>query len=74
MAEEASEESGLPGISPIGPPPDQAGSGQWAVYDHDLGQFVSGVGDKTTANRAKKDLAGLNGAITDGHKLEVREV
>lgn len=57
------------------PPPEQnKGSGQFAVFDHDLGQFVSGVGDKATASQAKKDLEDHNGAITDGHELEVREV
>jgi hypothetical protein len=50
------------------------GSGQFAVWDHDLGQFVSGVGDKATADQARKDLEAHNGAITDGHKLETLEV
>lgn len=50
------------------------GSGQFAVWDHDLGQYVSGVGDKATATQARKDLGDVNGAVTDGHKLEVREV
>lgn len=58
----------------VQPPEENEGSGQFAVWDHDLGQFVSGVSDKATANRAKKDLEGHNGAITDGHNLETREV
>lgn len=55
-------------------PEQNKGSGQFAVYDHDLGQYVSGVGDKDTATQAKRDLSDVNGAVTDGHKLEVREV
>jgi hypothetical protein len=64
-------------------PPDEAptpepgttkGSGQFAVFDHDLGQFVSGVSNKADATKARKALNGHNGAITDGHKLEVLEV
>ena len=52
-----------------------AGSGQFAVYDVTLGQYVSGVSDKATATKAQKSLAsGKDGAITDGHDLEVREV
>jgi hypothetical protein len=50
------------------------GSGQYAVWDHDLGQFVSGVSDKATTDKARKALSGHNGAITDGHKLETLEV
>lgn len=50
------------------------GSGQYAVFDNDLGQYVSGVGDKATADQAKADLEAHNGAVTDGHDLEVREV
>lgn len=50
------------------------GSGQFAVWDHDLGQFVSGVGDKGTADKARKALEAHNGAITDGHKLSTLEV
>lgn len=55
-------------------PEPNKGSGQFAVWDHDLGQFVSGVSDKKTADAARKDLEGHNGAITDGHNLETREV
>jgi hypothetical protein len=71
------------GVGPVAPPTitpgvkskrPTEGSGQFAVYDHDLGQYVSGVGDKKTATQSKKDLTHHNGAITDGHKLEVREV
>lgn len=50
------------------------GSGQHAVFDVDLGQFVSGVSDKATADKARKALSSHNGAITDDHKLETREV
>lgn len=50
------------------------GSGQWAVFDATLGQYVSGVGDKATANASKKELESHNGAVTDGHDLQVREV
>lgn len=57
------------------PAPEQnKGSGQFAVWDHDLGQYVSGVGDKDTATAAKDTLEDHNGIITDGHQLEVREV
>lgn len=56
------------------PPTQNKGSGQYAVWDHDLGQYVSGVSDKKTADAAKKDLENHNGAITDGHTLETREV
>lgn len=56
-------------------PQANAGSGQFAVYDHDLGQYVSGVSDKDTASKAAKDMGkASDGAITDGHKLEVIEV
>lgn len=50
------------------------GSGQFAVWDHDLSAFVSGVGDKKTAEASKKSLEEHNGVITDGHNLEVLEV
>lgn len=56
------------------PPAPNEGSGQFAVWDHDLGQYVSGVSDKATADKARKSLEDHNGAITDGHKLETREV
>jgi hypothetical protein len=48
--------------------------GQYAVFDNDLGQYVSGVGDKATADQALKDLKAHNGAVTDGHDLVVQEV
>lgn len=54
------------------PPAENAGSGHFAVFSHDFGRFVSGVGDKKTATAAKKAL-GSEGE-TKGHKLEVREV
>lgn len=56
------------------PPEQNKGSGQFTVWDADLGQYVSGVSDKAGANAAKKELESHNGAITDGHTLEVREV
>lgn len=58
------------------PPPENTGSGQFAVWDVELGQFVSGVGDKDTATQMSKDLADAehNGTPLDGHTLEVREV
>lgn len=57
------------------PPPDEnKGSGQYAVWDNDLGQYVSGVSDKATADKARKGLEDYNGAITKGHSLETREV
>lgn len=48
------------------------GSGQFAVYDEDLTQYVSGVSDEATAKKAQTEL-GKDG-ITKGHKLVVREV
>lgn len=61
--------------APVTPePPTNKGSGQFAVWDVDLGQFVSGVSDKATADKARKALSSHNGAVTDGHKLETREV
>lgn len=61
---------------PTEAPEQNKGSGQFAVWNHDLGQYVSGVGDKATATQAKKDLAAAehNGGPLKGHKLEVREV
>lgn len=61
---------------PTQPPEQNTGSGQHAVWDHDLGQFVSGVSDKATAGQMRKDLAKAqhNGGPLEGHKLEVREV
>lgn len=56
------------------PPEQNKGSGQYAVWDQELGQYVSGVSDKAGAGAAKKSLEDFNGAITDGHTLEVREV
>lgn len=50
------------------------GSGQFAVWDHDLGQFVSGASSKADADKARKALKAHNGAVTDGHKLETLEV
>lgn len=55
-------------------PPENSGSGQFAVYDEDLGQYVSGVSSKADADKARKSLESHNGAITDGHKLVTREV
>jgi hypothetical protein len=58
-------------------PPEGAESGH-AVYDVDLGQFVSGVMSKSDANDAAKVLRADppegESRITDGHKLEVRRV
>lgn len=61
---------------PTQAPPEQKGTGQHAVWDVDLGQFVSGVGDKTTATAMKRELgkAAHNGSPLEGHKLEVRQV
>ena len=58
------------------PPEQNKGSGQFAVWNDTIGQYVSGVGDKATATKAKKDLAKAehNGGPLEGHKLEVREV
>lgn len=56
------------------PPAENKGSGHFAVWDNDLGQYVSGVGDKDAAQAALDSLEGHNGAITDGHSLELREV
>lgn len=56
------------------PPEANSGSGNFAVWDVDLGQYVSGVSSKADANTAKKGLEDHNGAITDGHTLQVREV
>lgn len=58
------------------PPPENTGSGQFAVWNATLGQYVSGVGDKATATKMKKELgkAEHNGGPLEGHKLEVREV
>lgn len=50
------------------------GSGQFAVWDYDLGQFVSGVSSKADADKARKGLEAHNGAITDGHQLGTLEV
>lgn len=65
-----------PPDAPTNPPEQNAGSGQFAVWNHDLGQFVSGVSSKSDANAAKKSLAKAehNGGPLEGHKLEVREV
>ena len=56
------------------PPDENKGSGNFAVWDNDLGQYVSGVSSKADASKALKGLEAHNGAITDGHSLEVREV
>lgn len=56
------------------PPEPVKGSGQYAVYDHDLGQYVSGVSDKATTDKARKALEAHNGAVTDDHKLTTVEV
>lgn len=50
------------------------GTGHFAVFDRNLNQFVSGVGDKATANAAKKELESHNGTVTEGHTLDVLEV
>lgn len=59
-------------------PPTNKGSGQFAVWDSTLGQYVSGVGDKAGATASKKALeeseSFFNGAPLEGHTLEVREV
>jgi hypothetical protein len=58
------------------PPAENPGSGQFAVWDQDLGQYVSGVGDQSTAEKALGDLQGEaeDPRITDGHQLSIREV
>lgn len=61
---------------PTEPPAENQGSGQFAVWDHDLGQYVSGVSSKADATKASKAVAKAehNGGPLEGHKLEVREV
>lgn len=58
------------------PPAENKGSGQFAVWDHDLGQYVSGVGDQATANASLDALqaSSEDDRITDGHQLSVLEV
>jgi hypothetical protein len=55
-------------------PPENEGSGHFAVYDETVGQYVSGVGDEKTAAAAKTELEAHNGLATEGHTLTVREV
>jgi len=50
------------------------GSGRFAVFSPELGQYVSGVSDQDTADKAAKSMKADKEAITHGHKLEVREV
>jgi hypothetical protein len=50
------------------------GSGRFSVFDHDLGQYVSGVMSKADATSAAKDMAKDKDATTNGHKLEAVEV
>ena len=45
---------------------------QYAVYDEDLTQYVSGVSNKADAGKAKTELA--KSGITKGHRLTVRKV
>lgn len=58
--------------------PGSTKSGQHAVWDHDLGQFVSGVSSKADAQKAlkslKADKAEHGGLPIHEHKLEVLEV
>lgn len=71
----AETDKGPVNADPTPPPDENPGSGQFAVWDHDLGQYVSGVSNKATADKARRALSGGDdGAITDGHKLETREV
>lgn len=51
-------------------------TGHFAVFDTDLNQYVSGVGNKLTANAMKKELQKSHhgGVPLKDHKLEVREV
>lgn len=56
------------------PPPENEGSGRFAVFSPELGNFVSGVMDKKAATAASKSMKADKEAITHGHKLEVREV
>lgn len=57
---------------------DTAGSGQYAVWNDTLGQYVSGVSNKADADKAlatfKDDGGTINGVPTKDHDLEVREV
>lgn len=46
--------------------------GLYAVYDATLGRYVSGVGDKATADASRAELAKVG--YTKGHKLQVRSV
>lgn len=78
MAEQTPTDPASPTGQPKASVQANEGSGQFAVYDHVLGQFVSGVGDKRTANASLKTLQADaddgQARITDGHKLEVIEV
>ncbi len=76
MTDDTTTTTETPVTAPTPEPSTNKGSGQFAVWNHDLGQFVSGVGDKATATQARKDLtkAAHNGTPQHGHKLEVLEV
>lgn len=68
MADDVQDEQGVRQL------PDATGSGRFAVFDHDLGQYVSGVMGKADATKAAKDMAKDEDAHTNGHKLEAVEV
>lgn len=79
MTEQAPEQT--PEETPVtvpAAPGENKGSGQFAVWDHDLGQFVSGVSDEKTAKASvktlKADKAEHGGVPIHQHKLEVLEV
>jgi hypothetical protein len=55
-------------------PEENKGSGRFAVFSPELGNFVSGVMDKKAAEKAARDMKADEEAITHGHKLEAREV
>lgn len=68
MADDTQDQQGVRQL------PEPTGSGRFAVYDHDLGQYVSGVMDKSNATKAARDMAKDEEAHTNGHKLEAVEV
>jgi len=80
MSEETTQEQPTTVEQPtaVAKAPGSTGSAQFAVWDHDLGQFVSGVMSKSDAvkavKRLKADKAEHGGMPLHDHKLEALEV
>lgn len=67
-----SDNDDSPGINTTGATAE--GSGRFAVFSPELGQYVSGVMSKSEATKAAKAMKADKDAFTHGHDLQATEV